>query len=132
MWVVLVVLIALAAGGLPPLLPGRNCPLPTRNQLLPCVQAMDGDLDGTITAAEIDAFTTQFASCIPSAVRAALTGANIITACDTDSSGNLTSTDWDALNGCFQLPERQLTLCRACDRCGLLGGLILKKKTVQK
>lgn len=130
MWVVLVVLIALAAGGLPSVIPGRACPLPTRNQLLPCVESMDANLDDTITAAEIDAFMLQHASCIPNAVRTALTGAHIVALCDTDSSGNLTDVDWNAANGCFHLRERQMTLCRACDRCGLLGGLL--KKTVQK
>jgi hypothetical protein len=121
-------LITLAAAGLPPLLPGRNCPVPSRNQLLTCVGFMDGNADDTITAAEIDTFMTQHAECIPAAVRTALTGANVITACDTDASGNLTSTDWDAANGCFQLPQRQLMLCRACDRCGLLNPILKKSQ----
>lgn len=125
---VLAVVVAVVWAGIPPPLPGRVCPLATRNQLLTCINFMDANLDETITEAEIDSFMTNHSSCIPTAVRSALTGANVITACDTDASGNLTITDWDAPTGCFQLRSRQATLCHACERCGLF---ISKKKSAQ-
>lgn len=108
-------------------LPGRNCPVGSRNQLLNCVGAMDGLDDGVITVSEIDTFMAAHTDCIPAAVRDYLTGANIVAACDTDSSGNLTIDDWDAPTGCFQLRSRQLSLCRMCDRCGLLNPIVKKR-----
>lgn len=105
-------------------IPGRFCPLPFRNDLLTCVNQMDGDANGNITAAEIDTFMMAHYSCIPTAVRTALTGAHVVTLCDTDADGNLTMTDWNSASGCFQLRSRQMALCRACDKCGLF---IVKK-----
>lgn len=125
--VVATLLIALAFAGLPPPIPNRVCPLVTRNELLTCINQMDLNVDETITEAELDTFFTEHASCIPTAVRAVLTGAAIITQCDTDASGNLTMTDWTSPAGCFQLRSRQMSLCRACDKCGLFN-VILKKK----
>lgn len=106
------------------MLPGRTCPLATRDQLLPCIEQIDANADGAITPEEVDAFTAAHASCIPAAVRTALTGANVITLCDTNADGNLTSTDWSAPTGCFHLRSRQMALCRACEKCGLF---VLKK-----
>lgn len=111
-------LVTVALAGIA-MLPGRNCPVANRNDLLACVNQVDGDADTNITPEEIDAFMTAHASCIPSDVRAVLTGANVITLCDTDADGNLTAADWAAPTGCFQLRERQFPLCRACEKCGL-------------
>lgn len=107
-------------------LPNRICPLDTRNQLLPCVEAMDGNADGNITATEIDTFMLGHSGCIPAAVRGVLTGANIMTLCDVDLDGYLTLADWNAANGCIQARSRQMALCRACERCGFF--VIAKKK----
>jgi hypothetical protein len=120
-------LVALAFAGIAPPIPNRTCPLTTRNELLTCITQMDLDQDDTITEAELDTFLSAHTSCIPTAVRAVLTGAAIIGQCDTDASGNLTMTDWTAPTGCFQLRSRQMSLCRACDKCGLFN-VILKKK----
>jgi hypothetical protein len=107
-------------------IPNRTCPLPFRNDLLTCINQIDGNADGNITVTEIDTFMTAHASCIPAAVRTALTGAHVITLCDTNADGNLTAADWSAPTGCFQLRSRQMALCRACDKCGLFS-VILKK-----
>lgn len=124
----LLLLIATTAvlAGLPPPIPNRVCPVVSRNDLLTCVSQMDLNQDGTITEAELDSFFTAHSSCIATAVRATLTGAAMITQCDTNASGNLTMADWTAPNGCFQLRSRQMSLCRACDKCGLFN--VLKKK----
>lgn len=118
--------LALVWGGLPPPIPGRTCPLPSRNELLTCINQMDLDLDGSITPEELDTFATNHASCIPTAVRATLTGAAIIAQCDTNADGNLTMTDWTAPTACFTLRSRQMSLCRLCDKCGLFN--VVKKK----
>lgn len=120
-------LVALALGGLPPPLTGRKCPTVQRDDLLLCINQMDNDTDGTLTTSEIDAFMVAHSSCIPTAVRAALTGAAVVAQCDMDASGNLTASDWSAPTGCFQQRSRQMALCRACDRCGLMD-VILRKK----
>lgn len=106
------------------MLPGRTCPLATRDQLLACVSQMDANADDSITPEEIDAFTTAHAECIPTAVRTILTGANVITLCDTNADGNLTAADWSAPTGCIKARSRQMALCRACEKCGLF---VLKK-----
>lgn len=101
------------------MLPGRTCPLATRDQLLGCIGQMDANADDSITPEEIDDFLTAHASCISATVRAALSGANVITLCDTNADGNLTATDWSAPTGCLHARSRQMALCRACDKCGL-------------
>ena len=122
----LLLLITLALGGFPTTIPGRNCPKYARDDLLPCVAQMDLDLDESITETELDTFFSAHASCIPTAVRATLTGAAIIAQCDTNADGNLTIADWNAPTGCIHLRSRQMALCRACDKCGLFN--VLKKK----
>lgn len=126
-FLLLFVVVVAVLGGLPPPIPNRVCPLVTRDELLTCVNQMDLNADETITETELDTFFTAHASCIPTNVRAVLTGAAIITQCDTDASGNLTMADWTSPAGCFQLRSRQMSLCRACDKCGLFN-VILKKK----
>lgn len=105
------------------------CPLLNRDDLLICVNQMDGDQDGTITAAELDAFYANHTNCISSSFIDAVSGAQTIALCDTDSSGNLTLADWNDPTGCFQQRSRQDILCRACDKCGLFN--VLKKRQKQ-
>lgn len=102
------------------------CPLVLRDDLLVCVNQMDGDQDGTITAAELDTFYAAHASCLTSSFLNSIDGATTVSLCDVDSSGNLTLADWNSPNGCFQQRSMQDILCRGCDKCGLLN--ILKKK----
>jgi len=102
------------------------CPLALRDDLLPCVEQMDGDQDGTITEAELDAFYAAHSSCLPSSFVASVTGADTITQCDMDSSGNLTIADWNHANGCFQKRSRQMILCQACNKCNLFPPVLKK------
>lgn len=106
------------------------CPLLNRDDLLVCVNQIDGDLDGTITEAELNTFYAAHSSCLTSAFLDTITGAQTIALCDTDSSGNLTLADWNAPTGCFQQRSRQDILCRACDKCGLFN--VLKKKMAEE
>jgi hypothetical protein len=123
--VLLFVFLVLGAfAGIAPI-PNRRCPLPIRDDLLTCVDQMDLDTDGSITETELDTFFTDHAYCIPTDVRATLTGSAIISLCDTDANGNLTAVDWAAPTGCFHLRSRQMSLCRACDKCDLF---VTKKK----
>jgi hypothetical protein len=107
------------------------CPLVFRDDLLTCVTQMDSNLDDTITEAEIDSFYASHSECLSSSFLNAVTGAQTITQCDMDGSGNLTLTDWNDPNGCFQQRSRQMVLCQACNKCGLLN-IILKKKEEEK
>jgi len=95
------------------------CPLALRDDLLPCVEQMDGDHDGTITETELDAFYAAHSSCLPSSFLSSVTGADTITICDRDGSGNLTLADWNDAGGCFQKRSRQMVLCQACNKCNL-------------
>jgi len=103
------------------------CPLALRDDLLPCVTQMDADSDGAITVSEIDAFYAANTDCLTNSFLTQVTGAQTITMCDTDADGNLTMTDWNSPNGCFQKRSRQNILCQACNKCGALG-LGKKKK----
>ena len=107
------------------------CPLVFRDDLLTCVTQMDSNLDDTITETEIDNFYATHSDCLSSSFLSAVTGAQTITQCDMDGSGNLTLTDWNDPNGCFQQRSRQMVLCQACNKCGLLN-IILKKKEEEK
>jgi hypothetical protein len=105
------------------------CPLLNRDDLLTCVDQMDGDQDGALTASELDAFYAAHSSCLNSAFLNTITGAQTITLCDTNADGNLTLTDWTDPAGCFQKRSRQDVLCRACEKCGLLN--VVKKRLAE-
>jgi hypothetical protein len=102
------------------------CPLALRDDLLPCVEQMDGDHDGTIVESEIDAFYAAHSSCLSSSFLSTVTGATTISQCDMDGSGNLTIADWNHASGCFQKRSRQMVLCQACQKCGLFPVLVKK------
>lgn len=123
--VLLIAFSALSMGGFIASIPGRNCPKYARDDLLPCITQIDANVDSIITETELDAFFTAHAYCIPTAVRATMTGAAIIAQCDTNADGNLTMTDWTAPTGCIHLRSRQMALCRFCDNCGLFN--VVKK-----
>jgi hypothetical protein len=104
------------------------CPLVLRDDLLPCVEQMDADLDGSITETEIDAFYAAHSSCLSSEFLGVVTGAQTIAQCDTHADGNLTIADWNSPTGCFQKRSRQNVLCQACNKCNLFPVIVKKKK----
>lgn len=103
------------------------CPLLFRDDLLPCVTQMDLNQDDVVTEAEIDTFYAAHSACLTSDFLNAVTGAQTIAQCDIDLDGNLTLADWNAPTGCFQQRSRQMILCQACNKCGLLNNIVKKK-----
>lgn len=102
------------------------CPLVLRDDLLPCVEQLDLDQDGSITPEELDTFYAAHSSCLSSSFVSSITGAQTITLCDTDADGNLTMTDWNSPAGCFQARSRQNILCQACNKCNLFPVIVKK------
>lgn len=102
------------------------CPLVFRDDLLPCVEQLDLDQDGSITPEELDTFYAAHSSCISSSFLSEVTGAQTIALCDTDADGNLTMTDWNSPSGCFQARSRQNILCQACNKCNLFPVIVKK------
>jgi len=100
--------------------PVRTCPTLARDDLLACLTVVDTNEDGTLTAAEIDAYIAAHLECLPASTTSNVNGSFIITQCDTDASGSLTMLDWNAGGGvaCFDLRSHQMTLCDFCTKCG--------------
>jgi hypothetical protein len=107
------------------------CPPPGGHDdvdLVACLGNLDVNTDGTATAAEIDTFIAAHVSCLPTNITTTITGAQIVTICDTNASGDLTAADYASAAGCGQLEEITMMLCQICQRCNLLGAK--KKKDV--
>lgn len=101
-----------------------SCPVPTRDNLLYCIEQMDADESGSINATEIDSFFANYVACLPSPN---IDGATVISICDVVGGDSaLTLADWNAANSCIQSYNTRLFLCGFCLKCGILSPIIVK------
>ncbi len=92
----------------------------TRERIINCMLTwVDRDLDGKISAADINGFFT-YRPCGPNTLHAI--GENIVAnrtdgGCDADGSGYLEEADYDDPNSCMTVDALQLFLCNMCNQC---------------
>lgn len=101
----------------------------TSNALVQCVgQLVDANSDGTVTAAEIDAYFTGNQTCLPwnmTTYMEQVNGTVIVQQCDSNSDGVLTAAD----TTCLQTPMARNYLCRICVSCGYNFPVIGRRNT---
>ena len=106
--------------------PSGACPCP-RDDLEDCATTLlDGNEDGIIDAAEIDAFITEQSTtsgCLPAheEFRQAYNSTRIISYCDAAGGGDLRHDDFVHADACLKEPMFQLYVCRLCYMCGWTG-----------